>query len=85
MQFPFAFGYIMAAVPVVFLEQTQCHRQTIDDLLFFNIQPQMTCIGRGKMKTAEAHSQVVKYLAQFQATLDLISVQSEITELQEYM
>ena len=75
----------MAAVAVVFLELREWLPRIIDDFLFFNIQPQMICIGHGKTKTAEAHSQVVKYLAQFQAMLDLISVRSEITELQEYM
>ena len=75
----------MEAVVAVFLELKEWPHRIIDDLLFFNIQLQMICIGLGKMKTAEAHSQVVKYLAQFQAMLERIFARFEIMELLEYM
>ena len=75
----------MVAVVAVFLEQIQWHHQTTEDLLFFNIQPQMTCIGHDKMKIVVAHSQAGWQMAQFQVMLEVIFVLFEIMELLEYM
>ena len=75
----------MEAVVAVFLELKEWLHQIIDDLLFFNTQLQMICIGHDKMKTVVAHLPVAWRQVQFQATFERIFAQSEITELPEYM